>query len=157
MASQCDWKRISTAGTMEKRGNMGQQQVTGTFEVQLIPQKANGAQDEAAGLIRMAMDKQFEGPLEGTSQGMMLSVLDREKGSGGYVALERVTGILEGRRGSFVLQHNATIDRGAPEMDVAVVPDSGTEELIGLAGTMTIRIEGGQHYYDFAYSLNGSR
>jgi hypothetical protein len=87
----------------------------------------------------------------------MLSVLDRERGSGGYVALERVTGTLEGRTGSFVLQHNATIDRGTAEMHLAVVPDTGTDELRGLAGKMTIRIEGGKHYYDFAYSLDGSK
>ena len=87
----------------------------------------------------------------------MLSVLDREKGSGGYVALERVTGTLDGRKGSFVLQHNATMDRGTPAMTVAVVPDSGTEELKGIAGTMTIRIEGGQHYYDLAYTLDSSK
>ncbi|MGA8108835.1 MAG: DUF3224 domain-containing protein [Acidobacteriaceae bacterium] len=133
-----------------------EQQVTGSFDVRLVPEKTDNPQAEAAGLLRMALDKQFHGPLEATGQGSMLSVLDREKGSGGYVALERVTGTLDGRKGGFVLQHNATMNRGTPAMTVAVVPDSGTEELKGIVGTMTIRIEGGQHFYDLTYTLDGA-
>ncbi|HEX4039518.1 MAG TPA: DUF3224 domain-containing protein [Acidobacteriaceae bacterium] len=129
------------------------QQVTGTFDVKLIPEKAGDPQAEAAGLLRMTLDKQFQGPLAAAGQGTMLSVLDREKGSGGYVALERVTGTLKGRKGSFVLQHGATMNRGVADMTVTVVPDTGTGELAGITGTMTIRIEGGQHFYDFAYKL----
>src|SRR5581483_3836303 len=101
----------------------------------------------------MSMDKKFEGELEGTSQGEMLSVLNREIGSGGYVALERVTGRLAGKSGSFVLQHSASMDRGAAEMSIRVVPDSGTEELTGITGSMMLRIEGGQHFYDLEYAL----
>lgn len=129
------------------------QRATGSFEVKLAPQKPDNPQAEAAALGRMSLDKQFQGELEAASQGEMLSVLDREIGSGGYVALERVTGTLAGRSGSFVLQHNATMARGAAEMSIRVVPDSGTGELTGLSGIMTIRIEGGQHYYDFDYEL----
>jgi hypothetical protein len=135
------------------RGTPQMQQATGSFEVKMAPQKPDNPQAEAAGLGRMSLDKQFHGDLEGTSQGEMLSVLDREKGSGGYVALERVTGKLQGREGSFVLQHNATMNRGAPELNIIVVPDSGTGQLAGISGSMKIRIEGGNHFYDLEYAL----
>ncbi|HEX3663225.1 MAG TPA: DUF3224 domain-containing protein [Acidobacteriaceae bacterium] len=127
--------------------------ISGPFDVKVLPQKADNPQAEAAGLGRMALDKQFRGDLEATSQGEMLSVLDRSTGSGGYVAMERVTGRLAGKRGSFVLQHHATMSRGNPELSIQVVPDSGTEELAGLSGSMDIRIEGKQHFYDFDYEL----
>jgi hypothetical protein len=127
--------------------------ISGPFDVKVLPQKADNPQAEAAGLGRMALDKQFHGDLEATSQGEMLSVLDRSTGSGGYVAMERVTGRLAGKRGSFVLQHHATMSRGNPELTIQVVPDSGTEELAGLSGSMDIRIEGKQHFYDFDYEL----
>lgn len=128
-------------------------QATGTFEVKLAPQKADNLQAEGAGLGRMSLDKQFHGDLEATGQGEMLSVLDREKGSGGYVALERATGTLQGREGSFILQHNATMNRGAAKMDIMVVPDTGTGQLTGISGSMIIRIEAGKHFYDFEYTL----
>ena len=90
-------------------------QATGSFDVKMAPQKPDNPQAEAAALGRMSLDKQFYGDLEATSQGEMLSVLDQKIGSGGYVALERVTGKLQGRTGSFVLQHNATMTRGVPQ------------------------------------------
>ena len=124
---------------------------TGTFEVKLTPQ---AAEDGDAGLGRMAIDKQFHGDLEGTSRGFMLSsAATVVKGSGGYVAMERVTGTLKGRAGSFVLQHSGTMTRGAPQLSVTVVPDSGTGQLAGLAGTMTIKIDAGKHSYEFEYTL----
>jgi hypothetical protein len=84
----------------------------------------------------------------------MLSVLDKTIGSGGYVAMERVTGTLEGKAGSFVLQHNATMNRGAPQLNIIVVPDSGTGGLTSISGSMKIRVEaGGKHFYDFDYTL----
>lgn len=129
---------------------------TGSFDVKLAPQKPDNPQAEAAALGRMSLDKQFHGDLEATSQGEMLSVLDKDKGSGGYVALERVNGKLQGRTGSFVLQHNATMTRGTPQLNIIVVPDSGTGELTGLTGSMTIRIEGGKHFYDFEYSIENA-
>src|SRR5258706_10168790 len=110
---------------------------------------------EGADLGRMAIDKQFRGDLEGTSKGQMLAAGTAVKDSAGYVALERVRGTLNGRRGSFVLQHSGTLTRGAPELTITVVPDSGTEELAGLAGRMTITIEGGKHTYDFDYEFVG--
>lgn len=129
---------------------------TGSFTVKIVPQKPDNPPAEAANLGRMSIDKEFHGDLEGTSQGEMLSMLDRASGSGGYVAMERVTGTLGGHRGSFALQHNATMDHGAPMLHIIVVPGSGTGELAGLSGTMKIRIEGGQHFYDFDYELAGA-
>ena len=128
-------------------------QATGSFDVKMAPQKPDNPQEEAAALGRMSLDKQFHGDLEATSQGEMLSVLDQKIGSGGYVALERVTGKLQGRTGSFVLQHNATMIRGVPQLNIVVVPDTGTGDLTGISGSMKIRIEGGKHFYDFEYTL----
>ncbi len=126
--------------------------VVGTFEVKLIPQ---GEDDKAPGatLGRVSIDKQFHGGIEGTSKGEMLSALTDTKGSAGYVAIERVTGTLEGKAGSFVLQHAGTMTRGTPELSVTVVPDSGTGQLAGLAGRLAIRIDAGKHFYDFEYTL----
>jgi hypothetical protein len=104
------------------------------------------------GLGRMSIDKQFHGDLEGTSKGQMLTAATSVKDSAGYVAIERVTGTLGGRKGSFALQHSGTMARGAPQLTITVVPDSGTGELVGLAGKMTIRIADGKHFYDFEYS-----
>lgn len=124
----------------------------GPFEVKLTPQPlAHG--DAESTLGRMSLDKQFHGDLEGTSQGEMLSAMTGTKGSAGYVAIERVTGSLNGRNGSFVLQHSATMNRGVPSLSISVVPDSGTDELAGIAGAMKIIIEGGKHSYEFDYSL----
>ncbi len=129
-------------------------QATGPFEVKLAPQTPDNPVAEAAKLGRMSLDKQFHGALEATSKGEMLSVMDQSKGSGGYVAIERVTGTLDGRSGSFVLQHSATMNRGVPQLSVAVVPDSGTGDLSDISGSMNIRIEaGGKHFYDFDYTL----
>jgi hypothetical protein len=124
----------------------------GTFEVKIgsLPQY-NTSQD--AKLARMSIDKQFHGDLVGTSQGEMLSAGTGTKGSAGYVAIERVTGKLNDRSGSFVLQHNATMTRGAPFLNIIVIPDSGTEELSGLSGTMRIVIDKGNHSYEFEYSF----
>jgi hypothetical protein len=121
---------------------------TGTFEVKLTPQPV------AEGLGRMTIDKTFQGDLEGSSVGEMLSAMGGVKGSAGYVAIEKVTGKLGGKSGTFVLQHSGSMDRGAPSLTVTVVPDSGTGELVGLSGKLGIRIEGGQHFYDFEYSLD---
>ncbi len=125
---------------------------TGPFDVKLVPQTSANAADSP--VARMTIDKQFHGELEATSKGEMLSFATAVKGSAGYVAIEQVTGKLGGHAGSFALQHAGILDRGAPELRISVVPDSGTGELVGLSGTMSIRIEaGGKHFYDFAYSL----
>ena len=107
----------------------------------------------AASIGRMSIDKQFQGDLEATSKGQMLSAMSSVKGSAGYVAMEKVNGTLMGRSGSFVLQHNGTMNRGVPQLIVSVVPDSGTDQLTGLSGVLEIIIEGGKHSYDFEYAL----
>lgn len=125
---------------------------TGTFSVKIGPlSQYNTSQD--AKLARMSIDKQFNGDLVGTSQGEMLSAGTDIKGSAGYVAIERVTGTLNDRSGSFVLQHNATMTRGAPYLNIVVIPDSGTGELAGLSGTMHIAIDKGNHSYEFEYNF----
>jgi Protein of unknown function (DUF3224) len=122
---------------------------TGTFDVKLAPQ-AMDDKGEGSALGRMSIDKQFHGDLEGTSKGEMLTAGTSVKDSAGYVAIERVTGTLHGRRGTFALQHNGSMNRGVPALTITVVPDSGTGELAGLAGTMTI---GEKHSYTFEYTL----
>ncbi|HKE93252.1 MAG TPA: DUF3224 domain-containing protein [Povalibacter sp.] len=122
----------------------------GTFDVKMLPQQDAGGD---AALGRFLLDKTFHGDLEGTSRGQMLTAGTAVEGSAGYVAFERVTGTLLGRRGSFVLQHIGTMRAGQYYMSVKVLPDSGTDELSGLSGTMTIVIEGGGHSYLFDYSF----
>lgn len=124
----------------------------GTFEVTLAPQ-ATAHQPAGAPLGRLSIDKEFRGDLVGTSKGEMLTAMTSVRESAGYVAIERVTGTLQGRKGSFVLQHSGTMTRGTPALVITVVPDSGTEELTGLAGTMTINIAGGKHSYELEYTL----
>jgi hypothetical protein len=121
---------------------------TGTFEVKLVPQPAG---EDPLG--RMTIDKQFHGDLEATSKGQMLSFGSPVKGSAGYVAMEQVSGKLNGRTGTFVLQHTGTMSRGAPELSVTVVPDSGTGELVGLTGKMNIIVVDKRHSYEFDYTL----
>ena len=127
-------------------------QATGTFEVQLQPQ---GSDDTAEDILlgRLSIDKQFQGDLVATSKGTMLSAGTAVADSAGYVALERVSGTLHGRTGTFVLQHSGTMTRGTPHLTITVVPDSGTADLLGLTGTMAIRITDEQHFYDFDYTL----
>lgn len=125
----------------------------GPFDVKLSPQPLGF---DAGGdmLARMSIAKQFHGDLEATSAGEMLSAGTATKGSAGYVAIERVSGTLAGRNGTFILQHSATMNRGVPSLSITVVPDSGTGELAGLSGAMNIIIaEGGRHSYDFEYTL----
>ena len=123
----------------------------GPFDVKLTPQAVADKDDSGVG--RMTIDKQFHGDLEATSKGQMLAVSTAEKGSAGYVALEKVTGTLKGRSGSFALQHSATMNRGVPQLSIAVVPDSGTHQLKGLSGKMEIVVTNGKHFYKFEYKL----
>lgn len=124
----------------------------GTFEVKLVPQAPPAGGGESV-LGRMTIDKQFKGDLEATSKGEMLAIMTEVKESAGYVAMERVTGILHGKKGSFALQHSGTMTRGVPLLSVTVVPDSGTGELAGINGRMTIDITGGRHSYTFDYAI----
>ena len=129
----------------------------GTFDVKLAPAAlADPAADAALG--RMSIDKQFHGDLEGTSKGQMLTAMTAVKGSAGYVAIERVTAALRGRKGTFALQHTGIMARGVPSLTVTVVPDSGTDELAGLAGQMAIVIApDGKHSYEFVYTIDDGR
>lgn len=125
---------------------------SGTFDVKMTPQAlADGSADPLLG--RFSLDKQFHGDLAAAGKGEMLAARTAVKDSAGYVAIEQVTGALGGRKGTFVLQHSGTMTRGEQQLVITVVPDSGTGELAGLTGTMTIRIADGKHFYDFSYSL----
>ena len=126
----------------------------GPFEVKVIPQPADPGTD--VGIGRLLLDKQFHGDLEATSKGQMLTAGTPVEGSAGYVAIERVDGTLQGRRGTFALQHIGTMTRGAPSLTIRVVPDSGTGELKGLSGSMSIAIVDGKHSYDLEYELAGA-
>ena len=128
---------------------------TGAFEVKVKPLAADNADWGAFG--RLSIDKTFSGQLEGTSRGQMLAEGDGRGESGGYVALERVTGALGGRTGTFVLMHTGTLVARHPEMTITVVPGSGTGELSGLAGRFQISIEAGKHSYAFDYTLPAAK
>ncbi|HJV21754.1 MAG TPA: DUF3224 domain-containing protein [Holophagaceae bacterium] len=128
---------------------------TGTFDVNVKPLTADNADWGAFG--RLSIDKVFHGDLEGTSLGQMLAEGDGKGAGGGYVALERVTGTLHGRKGTFVLMHTGTLVDRRPEMVVTVVPGSGTGDLVGLSGRLQILLEGGKHGYAFDYTLPAGR
>lgn len=125
----------------------------GTFDVKVTQQP----QDDSAGgtFGRLFLDKQFHGDLKAASKGQMLAAGTAVEGSGAYVALELVTGALNGKQGSFILQHKGTMRKGVYTLSVTVVPDSGTDELAGIAGAMKIVIEGNKHSYEFEYTLGG--
>ena len=124
----------------------------GTFVVSLKPLAFEGADPEFK-LGRMSIDKQISGDLTASTMGQMLTAMTGTDGSAGYVAIERVVGMLDGKRGTFVLQHSGTMNRGTPSLVVTVVPDSGTEELVGLEGEFKIDVIDGEHFYEFTYRL----
>lgn len=125
---------------------------SGTFAVKVSPQAPD--EGDTSGVGRLLLDKEFQGDLAATSKGQMLAVGTAVEGSAGYVAMEQVKGSLNGKNGSFALQHFGKMTRGNPELTVTVVPDSGTEELTGLAGKMQIIIADGSHSYEFEYELD---
>ena len=124
--------------------------ISGEFSVGMTARDAEG---ESPAIGRMLLDKHYHGALEAHGAGQMLATHGSVAGSAAYVALETVTGSLQGREGSFALVHQGRMNRGQPSLDISVVPDSGTGALSGLAGSMRIRVEGHQHYYDFDFSL----
>ena len=128
-------------------------QATGEFEVNLQPLDTYAKGGEGAGLGRMSIDKTFYGDLVATSQGEMLTAMTGVEGSAGYVAIEQVSGALQGKLGTFVLQHFGLANRGKNSLILEVVHDSGTGELVNLSGEMSIKIEGGKHLYVFDYTL----
>lgn len=126
--------------------------ISGKFDIVTIPQ----APDKALayiGAMNLHFEKTFHGPLNGKSTVAMMGLMNKEIGSGGYVALEKFEGTVEGKKGSFCLQHSSTMDRGNPQQKIQIVPDSGTEELKAIKGEMQIEITEGQHYYFFMYQL----
>jgi hypothetical protein len=124
---------------------------SGAFDVKMTPLASEFKAD--SGLGRMSLDKQYHGDLEATGRGEMLYAGGPAKGSGGYVAIEQVSGTLQGRNGSFVLQHSGTMAPEGTHMTITVVPDSGTGQLARLTGSLTIKIDNGQHFYELEYSL----
>ena len=125
----------------------------GLFDVQIAPEALSGVA-ASSGLARMSIDKRFHGTLDATSTGEMLAFRSSIDGSAGYVAMEMVRGSLDGRSGTFVLQHSSTRTRGVAAQSITVVPDSGTEGLAGLSGRMTIDIAAdGTHAYRFEFAL----
>ncbi|QGY82348.1 DUF3224 domain-containing protein [Sphingorhabdus lacus] len=127
-----------------------QHQAKGTFDVKMVPQA-----DDTADVGRMTLDKTFHGDLEASSIGQMIAVRTPTEGSAGYVAMERVTGTLGGKKGSFALQHFGTMNRGKQHLRIEIVPDSGTDGLAGISGTLDIIIEKGAHSYVLDYTLPG--
>ena len=125
---------------------------TGTFEVVMQPLSEPDATPGAT-LGRMSLDKQFHGDLLAVGRGEMLTAITEIDGSAGYVAIERIVGTLNGCQGSFVLQHSGIMSRGAQQLSISVVPDSGTEQLTGISGTFSLNIIDGQHFYTFEYLL----
>ena len=121
----------------------------GTFTVKVAPLPPGTAE----GIAHYSLDKQLQGDIEGTSKGQMMGVGDPKSGRAGYVAIEVITGAVVGKRGSFALQHSSWMNAGTQAMNIQVVPGSGTGELAGISGIFVIRIEQGQHFYDFDYTL----
>ena len=125
---------------------------TGSFQVSLQP-LSNTEITADSQFGRMLLTKKFSGDLDATARGQMLTAVTSVKGSAGYVAIDHITGELDGRKGSFVLQHSGSMNRGSQSLSIMVVPDTGTDELAGLSGTLSINIIDGKHFYDFIYSI----
>jgi hypothetical protein len=146
----------SPLSTMTQKEKNVTKNASGTFDVKAIPQAPEANVGDPT-IGRLALDKQFHGDLEGVSKGQMLGVSTEVQGSAGYVAMERVNGTLHGRKGTFALQHTGTMTQGVPALNVSVVPDSGTGDLLGIAGRMTINIVDGKHLYELEYTLTESK
>lgn len=143
------WLGVSSFAFQKEKKPPMTTHASGTFDVKMTPQAA----EEGAAVGRFSLDKQFHGDLEGTSKGEMLAISSSVPGSAGYVAMELVTGKLNGKNGTFALQHTGTMTRGAAQLSVTVVPDSGTGELVGLSGKLDIKITEGKHFYEFDYTI----
>lgn len=141
----------SLVAAMPALGAPAMQHATGTFEVSITPAAQAGSDGIALG--RMLVEKDFSGPLTAKSRGEMLTATGPVKGSAAYVLIEQVHGTLDGKAGGFALAHMGVMDRGAPDLRVVIVPDSGTGALAGITGTLAIRIEGGRHFYDMDYAI----
>ena len=148
-----DGPRGSQAAKVSSQGDGMTTKASGTFEVKMTPQAPEEAGGSAVG--RMLLDKKFHGDLAAASNGQMLAFSSSVAGSAGYVAVEQVTGVLNGHNGTFVLLHRGLMTRGAPDLSITVVPDSGTDQLTGLTGKMEIEIASdGKHSYTFEYTID---
>ena len=154
IAASSVFANISSRFAQTQKGSAVSATAKGTFDVKTTPQAAT--ESEEPGIARLLLDKQFHGDLEAVSKGQMLAAGTATKGSAAYAAIEKVTGSLTGRSGGFTLQHVGTMNRGTPSLKVTVVPDSGTDQLTGLSGEMSIEIKDGKHFYTFEYSLPDS-
>ena len=125
---------------------------SGPFDVKLVPQPADEKANDPL-LGRMSIDKHYHGELEATGVGQMLTGGDYKTGSAGYVAMEKVTGTLHGHTGSFLMQHSGMLTRGAQQLSITIIPDSGTGPLTGIAGKMEVKITDGKHLYELEYTL----
>lgn len=144
---------VVLASLVPVRAEQKVMRASGTFEVKLAP-VGNDSTPEGPNLGRMSMDKTFQGDFEGVGKGEMITAVSvTVKESAAYSAVERLTGTLRGKKGSFALQHTGIMNRGKPSLTITVVPDSGTGALVGLTGQMDIIIEGKEHKYVFAYSM----
>jgi hypothetical protein len=141
--------RVTKSDSNQTKTTMTQH-ATGTFEVKLTSQDDETSD---ASMGRMTIKKQWQGEILGTSTGQMLTGGDLKTGSAGYVAMEKFTGSVKGRKGTLIFQHSATMNAGQGDLNITVVPGSGTDELKGITGKLTIKIEGGQHLYDFEYTI----
>jgi hypothetical protein len=142
---------LARAQSLDRPKEARMNHASGAFDVKITPQD-NSTQTSTLG--RFILDKQYHGDLEAKSEGQMLSAGTEVKGSGAYVAIERVNGTLNGRSGSFTLQHSGTMTQDKRSLTITVVPDSGTGQLTGITGSMKINVApGGKHTYDFDYAL----
>ena len=150
VASHLGFAQTSTSAPSAQKEKVVTKHATGSFDVKTTPQTDDKSETP---LGRFTLDKQYHGDLEATGTGEMLTAGSATKGSGAYVAIEKVSGTLHGRTGTFILQHSGTMTQGVPQLTITVVPDSGTGQLAGIAGKMNIVIEKGKHSYDFEYIL----
>lgn len=127
-------------------------EIKGKFEIVATPMDPSAVIKEL-GLMHMKFEKTFTGDLNATGMVSMMGTINRELGSGGYVAIEKISGKLLDKSGTFLLQHSSTMDKGTPHQSISVIPDSGTADLVGLRGEMKIDIVDGQHFYSFAFEL----
>jgi hypothetical protein len=127
--------------------------IKGKFETKSTPQPLDDTTSSIGGM-RMTFEKRFHGPLDATGLVSMMGIMNRDLSSGGYVAIEKITGKVDGLQGTFCLQHSSVMLRGIPNQSITIIPDTGTEGLTGITGKMTIDIGDGQHYYTFEYELN---
>ena len=150
LASACAFAQSAAAPSAQKE-TVVTKHASGPFDVKVTPQPTSDKSETPLG--RYTLDKQYHGDLEATGTGEMLTAGTPVKGSGAYVAIEKVSGSLQGRSGSFVLQHTGTMTNNQPQLTVTVVPDFGTGQLAGISGKMTINMAAGKHSYDFEYTL----